>query len=385
MMSKALCSQIKKNNEGSMKILTIGGATQDIFILHKDPEMVHFCLAHQTQSFLLLEEGKKIDVENVLYLSGGGATNSAVLFKRCGFETATCFKIGADERGDFILNDLKKEDIDLSNVIRTQHERTAISFIIPSPSGDRTVLCYRGTTQTVTHNEIPFDAFKQFDQLYITSLSGPSAQLLPEIAHAAKKHHIPVATNPGSSQLQSGADALQEALPNIDILILNTEEACMLMASLIRTNVKLQQHLVDQPAQAQKELPSLLQQEITYQTLCFDIKHFFSEVLSRGPKIVVVTNGAEGVYVATHDAILFHPSLNVNVVDTLGAGDAFGSCFVASLLHNYTISESLMRGIMNAASVISFYGAKEGLLSKTALDIKMKTMPTNLVQTFSFK
>ena len=82
-----------------------------------------------------------------------------------------------------------------------------------------------------------------------------------------------------------------------------------------------------------------------------------------GPKVVVVTDGARGVYVATEKQVLFHPSLSVDVIDTLGAGDAFGSCFVGALRRGLSCEEALRCGIVNSASVIGFMGAKPGLLS----------------------
>ena len=42
-----------------------------------------------------------------------------------------------------------------------------------------------------------------------------------------------------------------------------------------------------------------------------------------GPKTVVITNGSNGVYVATEKEIIFHPSIKTKVVDTVGAGDSW--------------------------------------------------------------
>ena len=60
------------------KVLTIGGGTQDIFISYKDAETVQFESKQGTRSCLLLEEGAKIEVSDIVYATGGGATNSGV-------------------------------------------------------------------------------------------------------------------------------------------------------------------------------------------------------------------------------------------------------------------------------------------------------------------
>ena len=104
--------------------------------------------------------------------------------------------------------------------------------------------------------------------------------------------------------------------------------------------------------------------------------------MERGPQVVAVTNGAEGVYVAQGDTIYFHPSLPSDVVCTVGAGDAFGSCFVASLLQEKSVPESLIRGSLNAASVITHIGAKMGLLNSGELEKRAQKTSLQLLQSF---
>ena len=47
----------------------------------------------------------------------------------------------------------------------------------------------------------------------------------PTFAKRAKKFDIPIAVNPGISQLKGGSEELLKALPFIDALILNSDEA----------------------------------------------------------------------------------------------------------------------------------------------------------------
>lgn len=346
------------------KVLTIGGATQDIFI---HPDNIEITTLHKNsieKSYIILQEGTKIEVTKIDYSTGGGATNSAVSFKRLGFDVASVIKLGNDKAAHAVLDMLKNEGIYLDHIITSNIGSTniigstntvgstGISYIIPTPSGDRTILAYRGINAQMKREDIPWQAIKNYDFLYITSLSGSSSALLPTITQEAKKHGIPVATNPGTSQLAAGADTLRESLPNIDILILNADEAKLLMASLVQT------------------------------TTYFSWEQFFTEVLRRGPRIAVVTNGAEGVYVATQKSIFFYPSLKVKIVNTLGAGDAFGSCFVASILSGNSIQQALINGIINASSVISYLDAKEGLLDQKTLEKRSKAVDLNLLQIF---
>jgi len=365
------------------KVLTIGGATEDLFLLYKNIEMLHLATEFEKRSFVILEEGRKIEVNNLEYYTGGGATNSAVSFKRLGLEVETLFKIGADREGEFVIEELKKCGINLDHIVKDPTQETAISFIIPTERKDRTVLVFRGANKFVQQHEIPRKALDKADLVYITSLTGESSTVLPFIAKLAKQHQCVVAVNPGTSQLRAGADNVREALSNIDIFILNSYEARFCMASLVQADRELQRTLLEvEPFKAKTDLPELLRSILIHKGICFSLQHYFKAILNYGPQIAVVTNGAEGVYVATKNEIIFHPSLPVNVVNTLGAGDAFGSCFVASLEQGMSLENALRAGILNSASVIQYLDTKTGLLTKEQLTKQLTQLDTNLIHRF---
>jgi sugar/nucleoside kinase (ribokinase family) len=97
-----------------------------------------------------------------------------------------------------------------------------------------------------------------------------------------------------------------------------------------------------------------------------------------------VTDGKHGVYVATKDMLYFHPAAQVKSVNTLGAGDAFGSCFVASILQGKKLEDAIRCGIINAGSVIMHHGAKTGLLSLTELNKSLEKLNKNTLKIFPF-
>ncbi len=366
-----------------MKILTLGGATQDIFIFYDEAQTIELLSNNEKKSFLLLQEGSKIEVDKITYSTGGGATNSAVSFRRLGFDVSACFKIGADAQGIMILQALKQENVLVQDCSIDNYGQTGISYIIPSSSGDRTVLAFRGSNAHLKLEEISTISLKDYSYLYITSLSGESSQLLLPITQQAKQAGVIIANNPGISQLIAGADVLCKALSSIDILILNRNEAQQLMLSLLQTDRKLEERLLKNKVAPVKHAPSLLCDLFTYQDHCFNVMHFFKEIIKRGPRIVVVTNGAEGVYVCSDDVVYFHPSLHVTLVSTLGAGDAFGSAFVAGLALFNSVEQAIRTGILNSSSVIMQVGAKEGLLHKEQLDERLKALDHSLLQKFN--
>ena len=368
-----------------MKILTIGSAMQDMFVLHSTPECIELETPEGKKCFLLLKEGIKIEVPDLPKHIGGGATNSAVSFGRLGLQTGSFFKIGNDGAGQYIMHTLKKEGIDLSLVCKTEKKETGTSIILPCASGDRTTFVYRGANLTLEKNELPTNAIEKTDLLYLTSLSGPLAPLLSPIVQHIKKETL-VACNPGTSQLKGGAHYLREALSEIDIFILNGYEAQLLFTELLCYEPSLAQKVTKKVNRSnEKELPRLLNPQPMENGKIFDLQVYFQAILTHGPKIAVVTDGADGVYVAHQNTILYYPSLKIKVESTLGAGDAFGSTFTAYIAQGSSIEEALFAGISNAASVIEHLDTQTGLLKKDALQERVKQIDTKKLQTFSLQ
>lgn len=361
------------------KVLTIGGAMQDVFTQYQDVDTLHLHTKEEDFAYVCMRAGRKIEIKDIMYYCGGGATNSAVSFARAGFDVETFFKIGNDNAGDFILETLQKEHISTKHVIRSGDAPTGQSFIIPGPQGNSAILVYRGANITLTEKEIPEDAIKNSDQLYITSLSGPAAPLLIPITKIAKHYKKNVAANPGTSQLLAGADFLKTALSHIDTLILNSYEAELLMISL---TVKLppiefqQQH---------DDLPELLRKPLGSATTIFTLQQFFNSVHQYGPITIIVTNGAEGVYASDAHTIYFHPSIKINMVSSVGAGDAFGSCFVAQRLQGTSIEDALRAGIINSSSVIKHLGTQTGLLTGDELEKHRAHLDKNLLKKYALR
>jgi len=351
------------------KVLTIGGAMYDTFIEYEKVETFF----ENDVSYVALQAGKKIEVDTVFNHCGGGAPNSAISFAHAGFEVEAFFKIGDDLAGEFILNRLNTHNIVTSNVIKTSALSTGHSFIMSHPEGNRPILAYRGANLTMQEEDVPKDSVAYADQLYITSLNGKSSSVLLPLVMLAKKYKKNSAVNPGTHQLCDDVDVLRTALPYIDTLILNSHEAQLLMASLIKTT-----------AAEKNDAPDVLHLPLGTLNNCFSLTDFFRTIHQCGPSVVVVTNGAEGVYVSDKNSVFFHPSIKIShVISTVGAGDAFSSTFISYLLHNYSIEDALRAGIINSASVIQHVGAQTGLLNKKDIDDRLLSFDKNLVQRYS--
>ena len=95
----------------------------------------------------------------------------------------------------------------------------------------------------------------------------------------------------------------------------------------------------------------------------FDPSNFSTFIDRQKLPLVAITNGRDGAYIFTNSHQFYSPIINTKPVDETGAGDAFGSAFVAALIYKKSPQDALFWGIKNSASVVSSLGAKPGLLT----------------------
>ena len=96
-----------------------------------------------------------------------------------------------------------------------------------------------------------------------------------------------------------------------------------------------------------------------------------------GPKIAVITDGPNGAYASTSDAVWHMPMYPdpAPPVDRTGAGDAFASTITSCIALGMSIDEALLRGPINSMSVVQYVGAQEGLLSREKLEALLEKAP----------
>jgi sugar/nucleoside kinase (ribokinase family) len=347
------------------KILTIGSATQDIFLMIEGADTMRLQSNNALKTYMLFPQGAKIDVPVLHTAVGGGATNAAVGLSRLGHTVQTYFCVGDDPAGALIKKQMLKEAIAIDLVKTIPDGHTASSFIIPSCEKNHVVFVHRGVNKQLSAKYFPLEALSELDYLFIGPLSGTGTKLFPLLAPEAKKRGVMVVANPGMGQLSHDPFSFINQLPSIDCLILNAREAAMLLHSLtgISADVSYQsKRLCTLPLSDSPTCPSCKPASEQHAMPCF-IVQYMKELIRRGPSLLVVTNGIEGVYVATKDLLYFHPTLHVESVSALGAGDAFSSGFIGALAHRKPLEEAIVCGVINASSVIQSLDAQTGLLS----------------------
>jgi len=304
-----------------VKICALGAASQDVFLTgkgiqaHLDPQTNEY-----VEEFKL---GAKLNVEGVTFSTGGGATNAAVTFARQGLESSFIGRVGHDIAATAVLSELDNEHIDSSRVIHDATVGTQYSTILLADTGERTILIYRGAAQEHTPADYESMDFTGYDWLYVSSFAG-KLDALSTIFTKAKTAGVKIAFNPGEAELSQG-DSLRALLEDVEILLVNKDEAAEIVEGT--SSAELAHHLL----------------------------HYVA--------VAVVSDGPNGVY-ATDGRTIIEAGLyeDVPVVDRTGAGDAFGSGFVAAHAQGATLKDAVVFASANSTSVVTKIGAKAGIL-----------------------
>jgi len=311
-------------------VITVGSALKDVYLRSSKFNIVKAKTVHGKA--ILMDFGTKIDIDHIVVETGGGGTNTAVGFSRLGLKTAFFGKVGDDFDGKHILDVLRKEKVDTSLVKKSKNHITGYSTIMESPSGERTILVYRGANNFISKSDLKLNKFKT-RWVYISPLANKSVSMIRHIIKHAKDNNIYVALNPSKGLISLGLHNIHGILRHVDILIMNREEASLLT-------------------------------KISYKK----DKAIFKRLIGYTNAIIVMTEGKNGTIVCDHTHTHKSNSPGVRVINTVGAGDAFGCGFVTGIIEESDIHHAIRLGTINAISVIQKLSAKEGLLRKRDLE-----------------
>ena len=327
---------MKQARASAFDVVTIGAATRDIFVRSSHFESVPSKDAPDGYN-ACFPMGAKIDIDKLIFETGGGATNTAVTFARFGLKTACVSRVASDANGYEIVSELKQERINTHAIQFDAKRQTACSIIILSGTGSRAILTSRSASQYLDETEIDWDKL-QAPWLYLTSLMG-NQRCLSGIFAQVKQRHMQIAWNPGHGEIELGLKKLLPHLMQTDVLIMNREEAAALAETSSRDWTTIAKTLGSLPRMA-----------------------------------FIVTDGKHGATVIARGITWHVRTTPGKVINTTGAGDAFGSAFVASIMNDGDIVKALQVATLNAHGVITHMGAKAGILKKFPSVAQQKTI-----------
>ena len=313
----------------------LGDVTRDVFFFINEANIS--CDLNKENCKLTLNYGEKIPVEKIGQSVGGNAANVSAGLAKLGIKAKLVTAFGDDDRSVIIKRELLEGGVDLENSITEPGRESNLSGIIVF-KGERTILTY--------HADRPDPDFRlpSAKFFYITSSSGRSSESLYQKVLAYKTSHqeAEIAFNPSTSDLRHGLEYLPNVLKSVNVLLLNWEEAEILIGKEYSKN----------PDKKNANAKTMLK-----------------ETSLLGPTFVAVTDGAGGSYSFFNDTYFYTPPSPHAPFETTGAGDAFSSGFLGSLFYSHSdVKTAIAWGAVNAGSVITKIGGQAGLLSKAEIE-----------------
>lgn len=320
--------------------LAIGDTTIDAFIRLKDAKK--HCAVDRERCELCLRFADKVPYESVTVIPAvGNSANAAISAARLGLASGFLGWVGNDKNGASCIRVFEEEGVDTSLITRETETPTNYHFVLWYED-ERTIL--------VKHERYAYRFPKIAEPprfIYLSSLGEHSLPYHGEIARYLSEHpDVKLAFQPGTFQMNMGRDALKDIYARTTFFFCNKDEA---------------KRILD-----------------THEN---DMRELLRGIRALGPGTAVITDGRAGAYAAS-GAGSWHVPMYPDPAPPLertGAGDAFSSTVVSALALGKSLPEALAWGPVNSMSVVQHVGAREGLLSREALEALLAPAPREYV------
>ncbi|QIZ37306.1 sugar kinase [Saccharopolyspora sp. ASAGF58] len=276
----------------------------------------------ETMVMVTPEPGGRLDTRSSFILRPGGAeSNVAALLAKLGHRSAWASAVGTDPLGDIIMEFLNGQGVDVDLVRRDERRPTAVYFKDPAPSGTK-VYYYRTGSAASAMNTSDVAAWTR-RPARIVHISGITAAISADGMDVAR--HV-VSDRPFGPALVSfdvnhrpnlwtnGAAELRALAQRSDIVFVGRDEAEALWGT---SDVDSVRDLLDEPTS------------------------------------LIVKDGATEAVAFTPAGVFREPSIRTDVVDAVGAGDAFAAGWLSGLLDDRDEVTRLRLGHYVASRVLA--------------------------------
>ncbi|MCY3549587.1 MAG: PfkB family carbohydrate kinase [Candidatus Poribacteria bacterium] len=235
---------------------------------------------------------------------GGAPANVAVGLAKLGVDAGFIGKVGADAFGDFLRETLQQNSVNTDYLISGEGSRTTLAFVATRSDGMKDITFYRhpGADIQLSPNEINIDYVQSAELFHYGSVS------LSHLPSREATLHAIQSARAGGARLSYD--------PNLRLMLWDNA-----------TDAK---RWIWQ-AMPYADVVKISEEEWEFVTGDADLEQGIKRILGLGVKLLVVTLGERGCYYTNGFAEGFVDGFIVNVVDTLGAGDAFVAAMLTQL------------------------------------------------------
>jgi sugar/nucleoside kinase (ribokinase family) len=246
------------------------------------------------------------------------AHNFALLGNRVGFSSA----IGDDPPGELCLARLAESGTDVTAVRRFSGRQTGLTVILPRPH-KRYILTYLGVMADMRFEDLDLDYVFSARHLHLSSyfLQRALRPRIGELFRLAKEAGLSTSLDTNDDPEDRWGDDVLEVLKWVDVLLPNEQEACRLAG-------------VDDAVEA-------------------------AEFLAGKVSLVVMKRGQQGVLARRGSESFEARAPEIEMVDSIGAGDSFDAGFLHRYIREGKLEECLRFGNLTGAFSTTRQGGTE--------------------------
>jgi ribokinase len=262
---------------------------------------------------------------------GGKGANQAVAAARLGVHTSFLACVGEDPLGQDLLHSVKSVGVDCSHVRVTNETHTGTAAITVEESGRNTIIVTPGANSLLSTEDVEaaWDLFDGAGALLL-QLEVPIPTVVAAIRQARRAG---VKTILDAGPVWGGWD---DGLYAADVISPNQEEASTIVGFEI------------------KDLEGA--------------RKAASRLLARVSGAVVMKLGEQGCLVATESEMCHLSAIEVDVVDTTGAGDAFTAALAVAMAEGMSVHDAARMALAAGAAAVTVMGA--GASMPTRAEVK---------------
>jgi 5-dehydro-2-deoxygluconokinase len=289
-----------------------------------------------------------VEIKSFAAYVGGSPTNIAVGARRLGLRVALLTAVGPDPVGDFILHFLNQEGVETSYIPRKPGRRTSAVVLGIEPPDKFPLVFYRDNCADI---ELTIDDVLAAPLAGCRVLEISGTGLSKEPSRSATIFAAEQARAAGARvilDLDFRADqwhdvrafgtVIRAALPLVDVAIGTEEEV---NAAMVRDPAEI----------------AIIDSQMSAPRIRGDLQANVARLLAGGPEALIVKRGARGVTVfRPADEPLEVPGFPVEVMNVLGAGDAFASGLIYGLLNGWDWYKACRMGNACGAIVVTRHG-----------------------------
>ncbi|MBO3800442.1 MAG: sugar kinase [Candidatus Brockarchaeota archaeon] len=295
--------------------------------------------------FIGVEKASLDKVINFKRCFGGAPMNTIVGVARLGVEAGAIAAVGDDPFGKFIIEEFKKNSVDISQVKIKKGVRTTLAFIVNDPAKGWVCIFYRSpwlkhtSDSLLSPKDIDYDYISRARILHVSGFAlsqNPGRRALFKAVRYAKKKGVGVSFDPTL---------------RLDVWHSKTilKKMCVQMLKLA-------------------DIATFSREEASFFFGTSNPKEVADKVLKYGVRIVGVKLGSKGSFIKVKNGPeVSAPAFQVNVVDVTGAGDGWNAGLLLGLCKEWSIEQCITVANAVGALVVTKPGAITALPYKEEL------------------